>query len=145
MKFLAKKVVSCVEYIEDLFPGMHIFHIEDIFVASVLIITALIFRENYAEWIGITAVFLTFKHNVISFRLEAAEENREEQGKSFVKSYKQQSYYFYAKELVWFAYFLLLGAWSGLVGVCIFLLYPSWHTIRERYHTKRKNKKLFKK
>lgn len=142
MKYLAQKLVAFVEWIESISPKLHVFHIEDFFVASMLIATTLVLRGNYIEWFGVLAVFLTFKHDVIAFRLEAAEEDREEHGKPFVKSYKAQTQYFYAKESVWFIYFLLFSAWSGLIGVIIFLLYPTWHDIREKYHTKRKQNKL---
>ncbi|MCD5390142.1 MAG: hypothetical protein LR005_02050 [Candidatus Pacebacteria bacterium] len=142
MKFIARKLVQFVEWIETMSPKLHVFHIEDIFVIVVLAITAFVLKGDYIEWFGVLAVYLTFKHDVIAFRLEAAEEDREEHGKPFIKSYKAQTQYFYAKEAVWLIYFLLFGAWSGLVGVIIFLLYPTWHDIREKYHTKRKENKL---
>lgn len=42
--------------------------------------------------------------------------------------------YLVSKEICWLIYFVMLGAWSALVGVGVFLLYPVWrHYYRKRY------------
>lgn len=136
MKFIARKLVAFVEQIEKLSPKLHVFHIEDVFVAAILIINVLILNGNYIEWIGALAVFIGFKHTVVAFRLEDVVEKRETHGDTAFNSHGYQTQYFYGKEILWFIYFILLGAWSGLVGVVIYLLYPLWHGVRVKYHTK---------
>jgi len=42
--------------------------------------------------------------------------------------------YLVSKEICWLVYFVMLGAWSALVGVGIFLFYPVW---RHYYRTKK--------
>jgi len=142
MKFIAKNLVALIEIIERHTPkSFHIFHIEDILVLVSLSLAAILSGGNYIEWVGVIAVFLSFKHTVIAFRLEDVIEKREEHGDTAFNSHGNQTYYFYAKESIWFIYFFLLGAWSALVGVVIFLLYPLWHDARIKYHTGIKHKK----
>lgn len=136
MKFIAKKLVAMVELIEKISSKIHVFHIEDAFVIITLIITLIIARGNYIEWIGSVAVFIGFKHAVIAFRLEEVVERQKTHGDTAFNSHGKQTQYFYAKEILWFVYFILLGAWSGLIGVVLFLSYPIWHKIREEYHSK---------
>lgn len=140
MNFIAKKLVRFVEFLERHTPkSFHVFHIEDIFVALVLIGTALFFGENYIEWIGVLAVFMAFKHTVVAFRLEDTVQTMERHAHiSHPKN--RQAQLFYTKEILWFIYFVLLGAWSALVGVILFLLYPFWHKARKKYHTGTKHK-----
>ena len=142
MKFIAKNLVRIVEFIERNTPkGIHLFHIEDVFVFIVLMTTAFLSKGGYIEWLGVLAVFMTFKHTVEAFRLEDVVERMEAHGDTAYNSHGRQTHYFYIKESLWFIYFFLLGAWSGLVGVIIFLLYPLWHDIRQKYHTGTKHKK----
>ena len=145
MKFIAKKLVAFVELLETLSPKLHVFHIEDIFVAMALIATAIFTKGDYIEWFGVAAVFMTFKHTVIAFRLEEVLEKRNEHGDTAFNSHGRQTQYFYAKESLWFMYFFLLGAYSALVGVGLFLLYPVWHDVREKYHSKSKTNREKKK
>ena len=80
------------------------------------------------EWLGSVAVFLTFCHTQIAFRMQEAEKNR---GIAQVKCHLKAQYYFIAKEISWFSYFFFLKAWPALAGVVIFLLYPLWR----KYHS----------
>lgn len=130
-------MVSVIQFIENNTPKwFSIFAIEDIFVASILIVTAIVFGEHYTEWIAAAAVFLAFKHTVAAFRLEDVVERMEKHGDTAYHSHGNQETYFYLKESLWFVYFFLLGAWSALVGVVIFLLYPLWHKSWQKYHHK---------
>lgn len=132
--FIAKKMVRGVEIIEKVLPKVHIYHIEDLFVLSVLIFFALLSGGNYIEWIGVIAAFLSFKHTVISFRLQEVLEKEEAKGETHFHEAGKQSKLFFSKESFWLLYFVLLGAWSGMVSVIIFMLYPFWHKVRLRYH-----------
>lgn len=86
-----------------------------------------------AEWIGSLAVFLTFMHIQIADRLAEAEEKRGATNLS-VECHWKLKWYLISKEACWLAYFVSLGAWSALVGVGVFLLYPAWrHWYRRHY------------
>lgn len=139
MKFIAKKLVSFVEFIERILPRVHIYHIEDVFVALVLIGATWGSGNSYIEWIGALAAFISYKHIVISFRLQEIiekeeSENIDKEEASHLREAGRQSKYFYGKESLWFLYFVLLGGWSGVISVIVFLLYPVWHTFRIKYH-----------
>jgi len=96
--------------------------LEATLVAIVLAAVA-IYRGSKLEWLGSLAVFFTFMHAQVSFRLSEAEERRTV---AQVECYRKAQYYFLAKEACWFSYFLLMGSWSALIGVFIFLIYPIW-------------------
>jgi len=75
------------------------------------------------EWLGALAVFFTFMHAQVSFRLSESESRKT---LAQVECHWKAQYYFLAKEACWFLYFIFLGAWSALIGVLVFLLYPLW-------------------
>lgn len=109
--------------------------IEYIVVSVVLITTAIISEKGLVEWIGVAAVFLTFGHASIAERLREREELRHlKRSPVEVHCYWKLSYYFYAKETLWFVYFILLGAWSALAGVVLFLLYTPWRKYYRKWH-----------
>lgn len=105
---------------------MKTWHKEALIVAIIL---ALVAGKKPLEWLGSLAVLLTFMHAQIGFRLQEAEAQRIPTQVHVACWWKLQ-YYFVAKELCWFLYFGLMGAWSALVGVVVFLVYPVWR----RYH-----------
>ena len=100
-------------------------HVEAAFVGLVLatVVIATGREKLWVEWLAALAVWLTFQHASISFRLQEAEERRTV---FEVECHKKLKWYFLGKEACWFAYFTALGAWSALVGVFVFLLYPWW-------------------
>ena len=100
-----------------------------IVLASVVIATG----GQTVEWLGATAVLLTFFHAQVSQRLMEKEKARHPDLQQ-VKCYQWLGRYFLAKEICWFGYFVLLNAWSALIGVGIFLIYPFWRN----YHVGRK-------
>lgn len=108
---------------------------EFIVVAIILVSVAVIAHKGIIEWVGVFAVLLTFGHAQIADRLREREAHRYNiDQNSKVECYWKLNYYFYAKEILWFIYFLYLGAWSALVGVVLFLLYPLWRNWwRTRY------------
>ena len=54
--------------------------------------------------------------------------------RSTVDCYRWLQRYFYDKELLWFAYFLLIHAYSALVGVTVFFFYGKWRSLWRKYH-----------
>lgn len=117
---------------------------------------------RYTAYIGALAVLLTFGHVQIADRLAEAEQTRndlerevralsqrfehaaeapplqeveqaEQRLVNHVECYRWLRRYLVAKELCWLSYFVMLSAWSALVGVGVFLLYPAWrHYYRKR-------------
>jgi len=126
-----------IRYIERLKNKLRIqtHIIEYVFVATILIIVAIVTKKGLIEYIGITAVFLTFCHASIAERLREREELRQiKKSPVEVHCYYKLPYYFYAKEILWFLYFILLGAYSALAGVIIFLLYTPWRNYYRKHH-----------
>ena len=111
------------------------YHVEQAFVGLVLIVAALITRRGLIEWVGVIAVFLNFGHVSVADRLREAEEKRRERSEPvMVECYQKLDYYYFSKEIFWLLYFVLLGAWSALVGVGLFLCYGPWRRIYRKYH-----------
>ena len=127
-------LIKLVEWIKKTFH-VQTYVIEYVFVAAILIAVALVTRKGWIEWIGIVAVFLTFGHASIAERLREREELRQiKKSPVEVHCYYKLPYYFYAKETLWFVYFILLGAYSALAGVIIFLLYTPWRNYYRKHH-----------
>lgn len=115
---------------------------EALVVGLVLVAVVVATGARPIEWLGSAAVFFMFMHAQVSFRLAEAEDARRDAAaiaRTFdphsVECHRFLVVYHYAKEACWCAYFVLLGAWSALVGVAIFLLYPAWR----RYHLRRRS------
>ncbi len=109
-------------------------HLEQTFVAIILSTVALITKKGAVEWMGVGAVYLTFGHIVIAERLREAEASRaERQEKILVECYKKLDWYYYGKETFWLFYFILLLAYSALVGIFVFLLYRPWRKYYRKY------------
>jgi len=117
----------CIETMVRLkrLTGLRTWHIESLFVAAALILVVVLTgrRDSLVEWLGAVAVYLTFGHASVSFRLSEAEERRSTRE---VQCYRKARCYFLGKEACWFLYFTVLGLWSALVGVFVFLVYPLW-------------------
>lgn len=111
---------------------------EFLVVLVVLVAVALITKKGLIEWLGVFAVLVTFGHTQIADRLHEREAFRYKIDKTVeVECYWKLNWYFYIKETLWFIYFIFLGAYSALVGVFIFLLYPLWRNWwRKRYPLK---------
>ncbi len=98
-----------------------------------LVVAAILFAVNVfnhklltVEAFAAMAVLLTFGHAQIADRLA------EQEGKRAIPSvdcYKKLWYYFIGKELLWSLYFLETHAYSALVGVVVFLVYPFWRKL----------------
>lgn len=130
--------VRVVETIKRTF-GLKTWQVESAFVFCCLAAVAagriLLTGHGWVEWIGVLAVFGTFSHASVANRLEEREERRaRETGTVEVECYRKLAWYFLMKEIAWFAYFLLVGAYSALVGVIIFLLYGRWRKAWRKDH-----------
>lgn len=133
MNILEKIPADIVKYLKKVLK-VKTYVIEYIFVATVLIVVALVSKKGMVEWLGVLAVFLTFGHTSIADRLHEREAKRYSIDKKVeVNCYWKLNYYFVAKEACWFIYFYLLGAWSALVGVFVFLCYPLWRKLWRRH------------
>ncbi len=114
--------------------GLRTYHFELTFALLFLSVVALWSQKGVIEWIGVAAVFFSFAHASVGDRLAAAQAREMRQkNKATVECYYKLERYFYAKEICWFAYFLLLGAWSAIAGVFLFLLYPLWRKWWRKY------------
>lgn len=110
-------------------------HIERAFIFTVLAAVALITRRPWVEWFGVAAVTLTFNHASVANRLEEKEGERVRKGgTATVECYRWLQRYFYGKEATWFVYFLLIEAYSALVGVIVFFFYGQWRALWRSYH-----------
>jgi hypothetical protein len=133
---------------------------EALVVAMILAGVVVATGGKSVEWLGAVAVLLTFFHCQVGFRLSEAEDAREKLWRTdrfrlaeldaalapplqpadhtphlaHVECHRWLTRYFLAKEVVWLTYFVWLGAWSALVGVGVFLVYPIWR----RLHVKRR-------
>jgi hypothetical protein len=127
-------LIKLVEWIKRTFK-VQTYVIEYVFVGIILIAVAIIAKKGIIEWIGVVAVFLTFGHASIAERLREREELRHlKRSPVEVHCYWKLPYYFYAKETLWFVYFILLGAWSALAGVMLFLAYTPWRNYYRKWH-----------
>ncbi len=127
-------IIRWMEWVKNKFH-IQTYIIEYIFVAGILVAVAILSHKGWIEWIGVFAVFLTFGHASIAERLREREELRHIKKSAIeVHCYYKLPYYFYAKEILWFVYFVLLGAYSALAGVVIFLLYTPWRRYYRKHH-----------
>lgn len=110
--------------------ALYTWQIEAAFVFLVLLAVILIAGGRWVEYVGATAVFFSFMHAQVSDRMA------EEQSKMIdpsVECYRWSQRYFFIKEAMWLVYFVALNAWSALVGVGVFLLYPMWRKYYRRH------------
>ncbi len=116
--------------------GMHTWQVESIIVAFVLLTTAYISNKGWIEYLGVCAVFFSWMHASVANSLEEAQRRKyPDATQAEVSCYPKLIKYFYIKELFWCAYFFLLGAWSALAGVFIFLTYQYWRKVWFRFKT----------
>ncbi len=120
-------MVNLILWLKKHTPLNMTYHWEAVFVGIILCITGLMSDKGWIEWVGVVAVFFTFMHASVAERLAESEGYRKTQGEAiYVDCYYKLPRYFYIKEACYFVYFILLGAWSAVVGVFIFLAYPIW-------------------
>lgn len=88
--------------------------------------------DTAAFWgniLGGLAVLYTFKHMSVAARLSEAQERTNLSGPERVDCYVKLEAFLVIKETLWCFSFLLLGAWTALAGVPLFLLYPWWRSM----------------
>jgi len=105
--------------------GLRTYQIEGAFVLTILLTTYFIFSRTWLELIGVFAVYFTFKHASVSSRLEESEASKPKELVT-VHCYGRLKYFFYLKEILWFAFFAISGSWSALIGVVVFLAFQPW-------------------
>lgn len=128
--------VTFVELLKRV-TGFYTYQIEYAVVFIVLSVTAAISDKGVVEWLGVAAVFVSFMHAKVANRLaerEALRMESTEENKYPLPYYYKITRWFYLKEILWFAYFLFLGAYSALAGVLIFLLYEPWRSAWRKKH-----------
>jgi len=118
---------------------MRTWQIEMIVVGNILAVVAILTASPanyYIEVVGALAVLLTFAHVQVADRLAEKEQEREslKLSEETVECHRWATRYLVSKEICWLLYFLVLGAYSALVGVGVFLLYPVWR----RYYRKKR-------
>ena len=127
MTRLSSALIMVMRFVRRI-TGLRTWHIESAVVIAVLVTVVLVTGRgaSHTEWLGAIAVYLTFGHASVSFRLSEAEERRSTRE---VECYRKLKWYYYGKEMCWLTYFVLLGLWSPLVGVGVFLFYPYWRNV----------------
>lgn len=102
--------------------------------AVVLSVTVLVTGNEPVEWVGAFAVWLATRRLSIADRTAEAERARVDAGSPpLTECYRWQVRYLFMGELAWTVYFVMLGAWSALVGVAWMLVYPIWRKVYRRY------------
>ncbi len=98
-------------------------HVEVAVVAVALAAVVVITRARAVEWLAAAAVCASFMHGQVTTRLAEREAAR---AQPQVACHAWTGRYYVAKEVLWLVYFLIVHAWSALVGVGLFLMYPRW-------------------
>lgn len=109
--------------------ALYTWQIEAAFVFLVLLAVIIATGGRWVEYIGATAVFFSFMHAQVSDRMAEAQADMPVPS---VECYRWSQRYFFIKEAMWLVYFVSLQAWSALVGVGVFLLYPVWRRYYRR-------------
>lgn len=110
---------------------------ELLLVSAALVVVLAAKGVSVVELIGTAAVILAFCHVQVATRLDEAAEIGERSSCSSAREHGVScrawlERYLVAKEILWCAYFVMLGAYSALVGVAAFLLYPLWRKHRKK-------------
>jgi hypothetical protein len=106
-------------------------HFENVVVVLVLLGVWLATGRKPVELLGSAAVFAGFCHASIAERMREREALRE---KPAVECYRLSTVFFVLKEIGWFGYFAITGAWSALVGCALFAAYPLWRKLWRAWH-----------
>lgn len=107
-------------------PKAH--YVETAIVFFIIAVTALISGKGWVEWVGVLGVTFTFEYQVLSTYLREHAEAKKKRGLHGKSDgfYKEIQILYYAKELIWVLYFIVLGAYSAIVGTIVFILYGAW-------------------
>jgi hypothetical protein len=103
---------------------MKTWKIEISVVAFILLVINFFTHKLFSiELLSSFAVIFSFGHAQIASRLAEQESLKSIPN---IKCYYKLIYFFIAKEILWFIYFLFNHCYSALIGVIIFLIYPFW-------------------
>lgn len=107
-------------------------------VVTVLLGAIVIFRHApMIEWLASAAVLASFAHGQVADRLAEREGIRaslaNDKRTDFTECWKWAHRYYWAKELLWTAFFWATGAWAALAGALIFIAYPVWRKQWRKY------------
>jgi len=100
---------------------------ECLFVALALFIPIAI-NFSTLEVVSAIAIFFTFMHHQVASRMQ----EKQDFILPSVECHKKLNLYFFTKEILWVTFFVLSGAYSGIIGSMVFLIYPYWR----KYHNK---------
>ncbi len=132
-----KYLILFIKYLKEIKIIKQTWQFEAAVVFVILISTALISNKGLIEFIGVFAVYITFLYITVADRLAESQYNKKQQNEKIeVECYPKLEKYFYLKEVLWFIYFAFLGAWSAIVGVIVFLVYPIWRKSWRKYNEK---------
>lgn len=82
-----------------------------------------------ANVLGGFAVYSSFEYMTVASRLEEAQARHPTRT---VECFEKLRRILVRRELLWVATFALLGAWTSMAGVPLFLLYPTWRAAYRR-------------
>lgn len=106
---------------------------ELLFVITILTCVLAYNGINGPEIFGTLAVITTFCYVQVATRLDESIRNKQDHDSGHeVHCRAWLTRYLLLKEILWCAYFSLLGAWSALFGVAIFIAYPFWRKYRPK-------------
>lgn len=87
-----------------------------------------------ADWAALFGVFFSFSYTSIADRLSEQEHARVSAGQlPGIACHGKLQTFFVWREIAWCLTFVLLQAWSALVGVFIFMAYPVWRRFWRRH------------
>jgi uncharacterized membrane protein YfcA len=124
LKYFPINIFLKVKKFFNKFFKVKTYHLEMLFVAVILSAVVIASGSGFIEWIGAIAVLLSFGYMTLNNRLHESQE-QEDQGKLY--------YYYMSKEIFWLMYFVILGAYSGIVGIFIFICYHPWRNYYRKY------------
>ncbi len=130
LRQLLKPLFARMRGLEKRFgPKAH--YSETALVFVVLASTAIISGKGWIEWLGVFGVIFTFEYQVLSTYLREHAEAKKKRGVHGKSDgfYKEIQILYYAKELIWILYFIVLGAYSAIVGTIVFILYGTWRKL----------------
>lgn len=130
-------LVRGMEFLKRVFR-CHTWQVEQAIVFLVLALVAIgrliITGHGWVEWLGVFAVSFSAQHASVAKDMEFRERQRVEKGgQAEVHCFRWLQRYFYLKESFWLVYFLLVGAYSALAGVGIFLALGWWWKVWQKH------------
>jgi hypothetical protein len=105
------------------------------FVWLCLSTTTLLTKGGFVDWLATVAIWISFLYTSICDRLGELEKPPSEGSKAFRVAQRLLQ----LREALWFLYFWMVGSYSVLVGVMLFLLYPLWRRFYRNLYPRDRN------